>query len=49
MGQELFKYGRFVISKSKIKKHGFFTEEVVYKYFFNGRRRSKTNHERIVV
>lgn len=40
--------GRFVISKSKTKKKGFFTEEVVYKTAVSkGRFASKTKHERI--
>lgn len=40
--------GRFVISKSKTPKKGFFTEEVVYKTEVRkGKFASKTKHERI--
>jgi len=47
MDKKLF--GRFVISKSKTNKKGFFTEEVVYKYLWSGKVRSATAHERIVL
>ena len=40
--------GRFVISKSKTPKRGFFTEMVVYKtQVSKGKFASKTKHERI--
>jgi hypothetical protein len=40
--------GRFVISKSKTKKHGYFTEMVVYKKIKHGKMTSETRHERIL-
>lgn len=39
--------GRFVISRSKTKKKGFFTEMVVYKtHVGGGKFASQTRHER---
>lgn len=39
---------RIVISRSSTRKHGFWTEEVVYKFFYTGKIRSITRHERIL-
>jgi hypothetical protein len=39
---------RIVISQSSTRKHGFWTEEVVYKFYLNGKLRSFTKHERII-
>jgi hypothetical protein len=41
--------GRFVISKSKTRKKGYFTEMVVYKtQTSRGKFASRTRHERVI-